>query len=256
MCEYIPIPNQKFEIGRTINLSRCDCEVCNYMNCPKNNYALKMRKRVFKVADFWEAYKDKILKVNVPYKWQYNMHDKFHLHLTYDLITEFIDRLFNFPEGTYWSPEDCLTYSEKYDIFDSVYETIMLQKMNRKGIAIDLGSIRISDGEYTDFDLSEEQEKLAIRISKALKELKELIFDYYESKEECLVGWLSPEGKHYKCGISEHSILAYNLNTDEIRLENMGYVKIFTNDSYISAYNHLSAEQRNWLSLHGFMLDD
>lgn len=49
----IPAKNQKFDIGRTINFTKCDCEKCDFMHCPKNNYALKMvqkkihRSRVF-----------------------------------------------------------------------------------------------------------------------------------------------------------------------------------------------------------------
>ena len=35
-----PVKNQKFDIGRTINFTKCDCEVCNFMRCPKHNYAL------------------------------------------------------------------------------------------------------------------------------------------------------------------------------------------------------------------------
>ena len=43
--QMIPVKNQKFEIGRTINLSKCDCKECTYMNCPKHNYAVRMAKK-------------------------------------------------------------------------------------------------------------------------------------------------------------------------------------------------------------------
>lgn len=41
----VPVKNQKFEIGRTINPFNCDCKKCDFMNCPKNNYAVKMTKK-------------------------------------------------------------------------------------------------------------------------------------------------------------------------------------------------------------------
>lgn len=39
--QLIPAKNQKFDIGRTINFTKCDCAKCDFMRCPKNNYAVK-----------------------------------------------------------------------------------------------------------------------------------------------------------------------------------------------------------------------
>ena len=38
--KFVPVKNQKFEWGRTINPFKCDCEECTFMNCPKSNYAV------------------------------------------------------------------------------------------------------------------------------------------------------------------------------------------------------------------------
>ena len=48
--EFVPVKGQKFDFGRTINPIKCDCTICTFMNCPKNNYAVKMKKKVWKVA--------------------------------------------------------------------------------------------------------------------------------------------------------------------------------------------------------------
>lgn len=50
--EYIPVKNQKFDIGRTINPFKCDCKQCDFLHCPKNNYAVKMKRKSFTVSDF------------------------------------------------------------------------------------------------------------------------------------------------------------------------------------------------------------
>lgn len=31
----IPAKNQKFDVGRTINFTKCDCEKCDFMHCRK-----------------------------------------------------------------------------------------------------------------------------------------------------------------------------------------------------------------------------
>lgn len=38
--EFVPVKGQTFDIGRTINFTKCHCEKCDFMNCP--NYAKKM----------------------------------------------------------------------------------------------------------------------------------------------------------------------------------------------------------------------
>lgn len=255
----VPVKNQKFEIGRTINLSKCNCEKCTFMNCPKNNYAVKMTKKIWKVVDFWEEFKEEIIQINKPKKWQYSFHNKYNLELNYKLITEFMDMLFRFPKGTYWSPEDKKWHTDDTDIEEQIYRTIALQKVSRSGNVIDLGEIRICDGKYTDYDLSERQEKLAIKISNALKELKELLFAYYQEQDkDWKIGWLSPEGRHYPCNHGEHFEVAQSLECAEVGLERNGWVHIMLED-LDSGYFYcrkMTAEQRNWLSLNGYKLEE
>lgn len=254
--EFVPVKNQKFDIGRTINPFNCNCEKCDFMNCPKHNYALKMTKKVWKVIDFWNEFKNEILAINKPCKWEYNFHDNYVLELNYKLIDEFMD-LFSFPKGTYWSPEDVRWYSGDTEIEERIYRTIELQKVSRSGNIITLGKITIRNGNYVDCDLSISQEKLAIKISKALKELKELIFDYYQKQDEnWVIGWLSPDGRHYPCSNTEHSLLANNLGDGEYYLETQGWVKVSTSKIYFFMNRSMTAEQKNWLSVNGFELEE
>ena len=253
----IPVKNQKFEWGRTINPIKCDCKECTYMNCPKNNYAVKMTKKTWKVADFWEQFEEEILAINKPYKWQYSFHNKYNLELNYKLITEFIDMLFSFPKGTYWSPEDVKWHTDDTEIEERIYETIALQKVSRGGNIVNLGTISVRNGNYYDYDLSATQEKLAIKVSNALKELKELVFEHYQEQDkDWVIGWLSPEGRHYPCRNTEHSTLSHELGGGEVLLECDGWVKIATHNIYFFMSRNMTAEQRNWLSVNGFKLEE
>ena len=58
----VPIKNQKFEIGRTINPFNCDCKKCDFMNCPKNNYAVKMTKKYGNLKIIGKFLKKKFLR--------------------------------------------------------------------------------------------------------------------------------------------------------------------------------------------------
>ena len=253
----IPVKNQKFEWGRTINPFKCDCEECIYMNCPKHNYAVRMTKKIWKVKDFWEQYKEEIIAINKPCIWEYGFHNEYVLELNYKLITEFIDMLFSFPKGTYWSPEDAKFSICDGEIEEKIYRIIALQKVSRRGNIINLCSISVRNGNYIDYDLSATQEKLAIRISKALKELKELLFEYYQEQDkEWVIGWLSPEGRHYPCKHTEHFFLANKLGGGECYLETMGWVKVALSDTYFFMGRNMTAEQKNWLSINGFEVEE
>ena len=54
ITEFVPVPNQKFDIGRTINPFICDCEQCDFLHCPKNNYAVRMKLKSFLASEFFE----------------------------------------------------------------------------------------------------------------------------------------------------------------------------------------------------------
>ena len=56
------VKKQRFEIGRTINPLLCDCEKCDFLHCPKDNYAVKMKPHKYTVKEFYEEWHDEIIK--------------------------------------------------------------------------------------------------------------------------------------------------------------------------------------------------
>ena len=257
--ELVPIKNQKFEIGRTINPFKCDCEKCTFMNCPKHNYAVKMTRKKYTVDVFWNEWKDEILELNKPKRWQYSFHDRYDFLLTYDMINDLFDILsFSFPKGTYWQPTAPTSYDG--EIGERVYQEISLVKLSRAGNEITLGYIAINKHRIFDYDLNERQYKLAEKIRDSIRWLKEKVFEYYQERDkDWKIGWLSPEGRHYPCSHCEHCNLAHLLHGGEVAAERDGWVKIALEDDELGYFCNkrlLTAEQRNWLSLNGYVLED
>lgn len=144
--EFMPVKNQRFDMGRIINFARCDCEKCDFMNCPKNNYALKMKRKRHSVDEYIEFYDEDLKRLGF---------------LNDELLTEFMD-LFSFPKGTYWNPN--------YD-----RTAIQLVVFNRKGDEVCKGTINTRTGAIWEYDFSEPQYKLACRISKGINKVYEFI---------------------------------------------------------------------------------
>lgn len=179
--EYIPVKNQKFDIGRTINPFKCDCKQCDFLHCPKNNYAVKMKRKSFTVSDFFNNNREEILALNNPQ--EVGTIKSFTLELNYALIAELFDTMnFTFPEGTYWATDDYKWLAD--DVNETIYKEITIVKFSRKGKEITLGKVNIGDGKVFDIDLSQTQEKLANKISKALRELKDLILCVNKERKE------------------------------------------------------------------------
>ena len=140
------IKGQKFDIKRTINLSQCTCEKCDFLHCPKNNYAVRVKRHRYTVDEYIDYYSEELKKFGF---------------LTYELLDEFMD-LFNFPKGTYWRRDYDKTHIE-------------FVTFNRKGDEICKGSINARTGVVLDYDLTEPQYKLACRIGKGIKQVYEFI---------------------------------------------------------------------------------
>lgn len=215
------IRNQRFEIGRTINLARCDCVECDFLHCPKNNYALKFKKKIRSVDEFWTEHVEEMLKSSVYSK----ALKPVEIRMTFSMLIELMDNCISFPDGTYWSAGDFTTAKEFPDEF--LYENIEIHKISRSGCDIKLGEVRMSDGEITDIDLNLRQRKLAEKISAAFMQLRKLATEEYEKRDTSCVGWMDRSGRLYKCRFGQHSKLAEVLGANEWLLENRGWVKIF-----------------------------
>lgn len=244
------IPNQKFDIGRTINFAKCDCKKCDFLHCPKNNYAVQKRLKSRSVKEFFDDNKDNILRLNTPSKFRWGFPNSWKLRLSLsgetDLINEFMDYMqFKFPKGTYWN----IDYNSEF------IELVILRRDN----PVVKSSVSISKGDIYDIyrDPTPAQERLAKKISNAIKELKAIIVEYLsENDNNPNVGWLSPEGRHYKCRNTEHIQLAKELNSSEPMLEADGWCKIISDNEFLLLDRCLTAEQRNWLSLNGYDIEE
>ena len=243
------VKNQKFEWGRTINPALCDCKKCDFLHCPKKNYAVKMKPHKYNVSDFWEARKDLILLQGRNFEF------------TYDLFTELIGECISFPKGTYWGFGDVKRSSENFG--DTIYDGITIVVFTRGGKEIERGRVN-QQGDIYDFGLTDPQYALANRISKAIKQVRENVNKEFDRiRGECerkivkdgnVIGWLDREGNHYPCAILHHSEKAQKLGYTETELECMGWVKIFApHECYCCG--HKTQEQIKWLYDNGVLKD-
>ena len=153
--EFVPVKNQKFDIGRTINPLNCDCEKCDFMNCPKHNYAVKMKRKRHTVDEYIAFYAEDLKK------WGF---------LTDELLDEFMD-LFSFPKGTYWD--------KNYD-----RTAIQIVTFNRKYDVVVKGTVNTRTGEIWEWDFSKPQYSLACRISNGIKTVYEFIESEWHKRKD------------------------------------------------------------------------
>ena len=151
-----PAKNQKFDIGRTINFSNCDCVKCDFMHCPKNNYALKMVQKKYTVQEFFDENKVELVTKR-----------SLKLYFNYENLAHSIDAcVTGFPKGTYWNMDN----SEAIEL--------VTQNRSRYG-AVFLPRAKVSF--YADFPItyytgcSDKQEKLAKKIQDLLRQLDNLL---------------------------------------------------------------------------------
>ena len=152
----IPVKNQKFDISRTINIAECNCEKCDFMHCPKNNYALKMVQKKYTVQEFFNENKNEIVKKR-------NLKSYFN----YETLSAFIDACVSgFPKGTYWNMDNG--------------EAVELVTQNRSKYGADFLP-RVEVSFYADFPITyhvgctDKQEKLAMKIKRLLEQLNGLL---------------------------------------------------------------------------------
>lgn len=152
----IPAKNQKFDIGRTINFTKCNCEKCDFMHCPKNNYALKMVQKKYTVQEFFNENKNEIVKKR-------NLKSYFN----YETLSDFMDACVSgFPKGTYWNMDNG--------------EAVELVTQNRSKYGADFLP-RVEVSFYADFPITyhvgctDKQEKLATKIKRLLEQLDSLL---------------------------------------------------------------------------------
>ena len=152
----VPDKNQKFDIGRTINFTKCDCEKCDFMHCPKNNYALKMVQKKYTVQEFFNENKEEIVKARA-----------LRAYFNYETLTDLMGACVSgFPKGTYWNMD-----------FDDGIE-LVTQNRSKHGADFltraEIGfSVNFPITYYT--GATNGQEKLAEKIQRLLRQLNDLL---------------------------------------------------------------------------------
>ena len=167
--QLIPAKNQKFDIGRTINFAKCDCKECDFMHCPKNNYAVKMVQKKYTIKEYFEENKTEIMKRG-------HISDYFN----YDTVADIFDSCISgFPKGTYWQP--C---GHEHVV------SVSLCTQNRSRYGEDFIDKAEVDLQYKPFVVScftgctDAQEKLANKISKIFQELAALFEEEQVTREK------------------------------------------------------------------------
>ena len=172
--EFVPVVNQRFDIGRTVNPFLCNCKTCDFKHCPKDNYVLKMKPVSHTKEETFEHFKSRFLELNNP-EWQHS-HS---LIIDYDLLNDIMEYMnYKFPTNTFWSSK--LDFNDNTEFGKTEVTEIVIQKINRSGNIVNLGEIQIKNGNVYESDFSEQQWKLANRLGASFKYFKEKVLEYYE----------------------------------------------------------------------------
>lgn len=169
--EFVPVKGQTFDIGRTINFTKCNCEKCNFMNC--SNYAKKMTVKKFKNAkEFVESWKQQNPQIaNTVAK----SHEAFA-----ELIEDFMDRMTSFPKGLYWKPNHSWTNPKEVISIDIVRMSKTRYEKLQEGDFVTLSAVSFKqnfDGTkyyaYTSYCpySTDRSDKLAKRIADGLNKV-------------------------------------------------------------------------------------
>lgn len=175
MLEYEPVKGQTFDVGRTINFTKCNCEKCDFLNCP--NYAPKMKLKKFKnTKEFAAVWKQQNPEFATSV---YTNHKAFE-----ELIMDFMDRMISFPKGLYWKLNHSWTTPEEVIGVDLVRMSKTQYEKEREGGFVSFACIDFEQNydrtEYYAYSscysyCTDSVESVADRIIKRLNELlKEL----------------------------------------------------------------------------------
>lgn len=152
----IPVRGQKFDIGRTINPCKCDCERCDFMHCPKNNYCVITKQYKYTTQEFIDGTKEEIKTKGGLHAYLLDMEG----------LADFMDACVgDFPKGTYWNPTG---YSLELVVMNrSKYGPDFIERAEIELDSANTFPIRYYQG------CTDTQEKFAKKLQKKFLELKE-----------------------------------------------------------------------------------
>ena len=138
------VKNQRFDISRTINPLRCDCEKCTFLDCPKNNYSVKTNRHIYSVSEFLEEYGKEIKEKG---------------YVALSLLEEFIGDCFSFPKNLYWQ----FSYDNNF---------IELVSFSVYGVQQFKARVDIKTGSISDFGMNKTQYSFVQHLVKGLQEIE------------------------------------------------------------------------------------
>lgn len=169
--EYEPVKGQTFDIGRTINFTKCNCEKCDFLHC--RNYAPIMKLKKFKNAkEFVEVWKQQNPEFASSV---YTNHKAFE-----ELVMDFIDRMTSFPKGLYWKLNHSWTNPEEVVGIDLVRMSKTRYEKEMEGDFVSLACINFNQNhdrtEYFAYHscysyCTDSAESVADRITRRLNEV-------------------------------------------------------------------------------------
>ena len=185
------VKGQTFNIGKTINFTKCDCVECDFMNCPKNNYCHEYENSYISVKDFFNDNFELITNCNTLGEKQkyFNILEKC-VAIPYSLFCDFIENCIKFPKNLFWNIGATITNGESDDFIVSSITICSLSGVSYVEI--------YSDGDLVELPKMQKKAKgLANSISKALIELNVLFKT--EKDKFPKYAWLSEEGVVHRC---------------------------------------------------------
>lgn len=87
---FIKKHEQNFDVSRVVDISKCDCEDCDFLYCPKNNYTPELTRYIYSVDEFIKENRIRLL------------HDGF----TGELVRDFFESCVKYPTDYYYSLND------------------------------------------------------------------------------------------------------------------------------------------------------
>lgn len=139
---------QEFDLNRVNNISLCNCENCDYMNCPKDNYSLELTRYIYTVDEFIEE----------------NREELFNNGFTENLVNDFFESCIKYPSDFYYS-------------FNNNSQEVYIVKLNKKS-ETKKAIIYIDGSSLVNLSLSKDNYKWALKILEQLREINKYIEDY------------------------------------------------------------------------------
>ena len=158
------VKNQKFELGRVIDITKLNFDEKDFMYKGKGNYAFKTKKHYYTLKEFYDFYKEAIKQ------------EKGDISDSYDLLSELFSSIkFSFPKGSFWGFNYDLCLGTKCNL------EIQIITFKKNGKELVKGTIKLDDLKIVDYDLTDKQRGVLDKVKNAILEIRKM---YKEAQNE------------------------------------------------------------------------